>query len=49
MTRRGKPVAKIAALGPSDKIDWPDFYNEVIKVEGKSLGAIVFEGRDDRF
>jgi len=49
VTRRGKPVAKIAALGPSDKIDWPDFYNEVIKVEGKSLGAIVFEGRDDRF
>jgi len=49
ITRRGKPVAKIAALGPRDEIDWPDFYNEAIKLEGKSLGEIVAEGREDRF
>ena len=49
ITRRGKPVAKIAALGPRDEIDWPDFYNEAIKLDGKSLGKIVAEGREDRF
>ncbi|MBL7204297.1 MAG: type II toxin-antitoxin system prevent-host-death family antitoxin [Desulfobacteraceae bacterium] len=49
VTRRGKPVATIAALGPRDEIDWPDFYNEAIKLEGKSLSAIVVEGREDRF
>lgn len=49
VTKRGKPVAKIAALGPKDEIDWPDFYNEAIKLEGKSLSAIVVEGREDRF
>ncbi|MDP6394445.1 MAG: type II toxin-antitoxin system prevent-host-death family antitoxin [Desulfobacterales bacterium] len=49
VTRRGKPVAKIAALGPRDEIDWPDFYNEAIKLDGKSLGKIVAEGREDRF
>ncbi len=49
VTRRGKPVAKIAALGPRDEIDWPDFYDEAIRLEGKSLAGIVAEGREDRF
>ena len=49
VTRRGKPVAKIAALGPRDEIDWPDFFDEAIKLEGNSLSTIVIEGREDRF
>jgi len=49
VTRRGKPVAKITALGPTKEIDWPDFYNETIEYKGKAVGKIVIEGREDRF
>jgi prevent-host-death family protein len=49
VTRRGKPVAKITAIGPKEKIDWPDFYREAIKLKGKPVGEIVIEGREDRF
>ena len=46
VTRRGKPVAKIIAMGPRDSIDWPDFHEEAISLRGKPLGEIVHEGRD---
>jgi len=46
--RRGKPVAKIAALGPKGDIDWPDFYHEAIPLEGKPVSQLVMEGREDR-
>ena len=49
VTRRGKPVAKISALGPKQEIDWPDFYKEAVKLRGKSADEIVFDGREDRF
>ena len=50
VTRRGKPVAKITALGPKKEIDWPDFYNEAIELKGgKPAIEIVIEGREDRF
>ena len=49
VTKRGKPVAKITALGPTKEIDWPDFYSEAIKLKGKPAGEIVIEGREDRF
>jgi prevent-host-death family protein len=49
VTKRGKPVAKITAIGPKEKIDWPDFYREAIKLKGKPVGEIVIEGREDRF
>ena len=49
VTRRGKPVAIITALGPKNEIDWPDFYNEAIELRGKSASEIVIEGREDRF
>jgi prevent-host-death family protein len=49
VTRRGKPVAKIIAIGPKDNIDWPDFYGEAIQLKGKPIGEIVIEGREDRF
>jgi len=49
VTRRGKRVAKISAIGPKEKIDWPDFYGEAIEIKGKRIGEIVIEGREDRF
>ncbi|MGD2014169.1 MAG: type II toxin-antitoxin system prevent-host-death family antitoxin [Desulfobacterales bacterium] len=49
VTKRGQPVAKITALGPKKDIDWPDFYNEALKLTGKSASEIVIEGREDRF
>ena len=49
VTKRGKPVAKITALGPKKEIEWPDFYNEAIELKGKPAGEIVIEEREDRF
>lgn len=47
--KRGKPVAKLTALGPKKEIDWPDFYNEAIRLKGKPVSEIVIEDREDRF
>ena len=49
VTKRGKPVAKITAMGPKNDIEWPDFYSEVIELKGKPLKDIVAEGREERF
>lgn len=49
VTKRGKPVAKITALGAKRDIDWPDFFHECIEVKGKLLSEIVVKGREDRF
>ncbi len=49
VTKRGKPVAKIMALGPRSKIEWPDFFNEAVELKGKSLSDIVIEEREERF
>ena len=48
ITKRGKPVAKVVALGPKDEIDWPDFQAEAIELKGKPLSDIIIESRDDR-
>jgi prevent-host-death family protein len=49
VTKRGKPVAKITALGPKAEIAWPDFYGEAIELKGKPVSELVIEGRKDRF
>ena len=49
ITKRGKPIAKITALGPKNDIDWPDFYKEAIQLKGKSLSEIIIQDREDRF
>ena len=49
VTKRGKPVAKITALGPRSKIEWPDFSSEAVELKGKSLSDIVIEEREERF
>jgi prevent-host-death family protein len=48
VTRRGKPVARLTAIGPEKSIDWPDFYMEAIEVKGKPLSEIIIEEREDR-
>jgi len=48
VTRRGKPVAKITALGAQQNIDWPDFFQECIELKGKPLSQVIIEGREDR-
>lgn len=48
ITKRGKPIAKITALGPKRQIDWPDFYNNAIKLDGKPVSDLVLESRKDR-
>jgi prevent-host-death family protein len=48
ITKRGKPIAKITALGPKTEIDWPDFYGEAIELKGKSVSKIVIEDREER-
>jgi prevent-host-death family protein len=49
VTRRGKPVAVIVAMGAKKGIDWPDFFNEGIEIKGKPVSRIVIEDREDRF
>ncbi len=49
VTKRGEPVAKITALGAKRNIDWPDFFEECIEIEGKPLSEIIVESRADRF
>lgn len=48
ITKRGKPIAKLTALGPKTEIDWPDFYAEAIELKGKSVSKIVIEDREER-
>lgn len=49
ITKRGKTIAKLTALGPKKNIEWPDFNNEAIELKGKSTSQIVIEGREERF
>ena len=49
ITKRGKPIATLTALGPKNEVDWPDFYNEAIELKGKPVSEIVIESREDRF
>lgn len=48
VTNRGKPVARIISMGARGDIEWPDFFEEAIEVEGKTMSEIVLEGREDR-
>lgn len=49
ITRHGRAVAKLTALGPKSQIDWPEFFEEAIEVQGISMGDLVFRERGDRF
>lgn len=49
VTKRGRPVAKITALGARRDIKWPDFFQECVEIKGRPLSKIVVEDREDRF
>ena len=49
ITSRGKPIAKVTALGPKKDIAWPDFYGEAIELKGKPISDLLIEEREDRF
>ncbi len=49
ITKRGKPIARLAALGPKRDVEWPDFYDDAIELKGKTLSDLVIEGREERF
>jgi antitoxin (DNA-binding transcriptional repressor) of toxin-antitoxin stability system len=46
--RYGRPVARLIGLGQREEIDWPDFWKEAVSSEGKPIGDIVVDGREDR-
>jgi prevent-host-death family protein len=48
ITSRGKPIAKITALGPKKNIIWPDFDAEAIELKGKSISQLIIEDREER-
>lgn len=49
ITKRGTPVARIVPLSPQSEIKWPDFYNQAVELQGKSMSQIVIENREERF
>lgn len=49
VTRHGKPVAKISSMEASKNIDWPDFFEESLDIQGDSMERIVMADREDRF
>ena len=49
ITHRGKPVAKLTALGPIMHIEWPEFYDEAVELHGKPTSKLVTDAREDRF
>ncbi|MFW5810628.1 MAG: type II toxin-antitoxin system Phd/YefM family antitoxin [Thermodesulfobacteriota bacterium] len=49
ITRHGQPIARLTALGPKDKIEWPEFFSEAIPSRGKAISDTLIEEREDRF
>lgn len=47
--KRGRPVAKLTALGPKKDIEWPAFFKDAVKLKGKQASKIVIDSRKDRF
>ena len=49
ITRHGRPVAKLTAVAPRSRIEWPDFFEEALELKGKPLSEILSEEREGRF
>ena len=47
ITKRGLPIARLTTLGPKEKIDWPDFFEEAIELKGKAASQIILEDREE--
>ena len=48
VTRRGKAVARITAIGPQKCTDWPDFTKEAVKTGGEPLSQVILNDRQER-
>jgi len=48
ITRRGKIVAKISAVGPQEKLQWPDFMKDAIRCKGVSASELIQSNREER-
>ncbi|MBU2646162.1 type II toxin-antitoxin system Phd/YefM family antitoxin [bacterium] len=49
VTRRGKAIARITAIGPTKKVDWPEFTKDAIETTGEPLSQLIANGRKERF
>jgi len=49
ITKRGQPIARITAMVAKQDINWPDFFEECIEIQGKPLSDIISENRENRF
>jgi prevent-host-death family protein len=49
ITKRGLPIARLTTLGPKEKIDWPDFFDEAVDLKSKPASQIILEDREERF
>ncbi len=49
ITKRGVPIARLTTLGPKEKIDWPDFFEEAVDLPGKPISQVIIESREERF
>ena len=48
ITRRGRPVARLIALGPSRDVEWPDFLSEAVELPGITIGEVLAQQREER-
>ena len=49
ITRHGRPVARLVALGPQDGVQWPDFLAEAVELPGMPVGDLMAREREERF
>lgn len=48
ITRRGRPVARLTALGPQGDVRWPDFLAEAVDLPAPPLSEILSRQREER-
>ncbi|NQU66236.1 MAG: type II toxin-antitoxin system prevent-host-death family antitoxin [SAR324 cluster bacterium] len=49
ITKRGKIVAKISAVSPQKKLQWPDFMKDAIRNKGIPTSELIQSNREERF
>lgn len=49
VTRQGRPVAQLTALGPQGDVRWPDFLAEAVDLPGTPVSKLLDRQREERF
>ena len=49
ITKRGKVVAKLSAVGPQNRLEWPDFMKDAIENRGIQASKLIQSEREERF